>query len=146
MRRSSARSVLLPPATPPAARPRSGVSSRSLAWRAGNYTLDPIRCTSRSAPARVYPAPNRSQMTSVIPQHQSAIDLWPRAAYRHTNLVGLAVGLAMAGVINGLDIGAVALGGERLQHRTRPAKAQAANHASDQHYGLIDRVDLSPYP
>jgi hypothetical protein len=67
LRRSSARSVLLPPATPPAAWPRSGASSRSLAWRAGSYMLDPIRCTSRSAPARVYPAPNRRQMTSVIP-------------------------------------------------------------------------------
>jgi len=30
------------PATPPAARPRSGVSSRSLAWRSGNCRLDPI--------------------------------------------------------------------------------------------------------
>jgi len=41
-------------------------SSRSAAWREGNCTLHPIRCTSRSAPARVYSAPNCRQMTSVI--------------------------------------------------------------------------------
>ena len=59
--------------------------------------------------------------------------------------MGLAVGLAMAGGDNSLDIGEVALGGERLQHWTRTDKAQAGNHASDQHYGLIDRVHVYPY-
>jgi hypothetical protein len=59
--------------------------------------------------------------------------------------MGLAVGLAMAGGDNGLDIGEVALAEERLQHSTRTDKAQAGNHASDQHYGLIDRVHVYPY-
>jgi len=59
--------------------------------------------------------------------------------------MGLAVGLAMAGGDNGLDIGAAALGGERLQHWIRLDKAQAGNQASDQHYGLIDRVHVYLY-
>lgn len=51
----------------------------------------------------------------------------------------------MADGDNGLDMGTVALGGERLQHWTRPDKAQAGNHASDQHHGLIDRAHVYPY-
>src|SRR5215831_15611211 len=52
----------------------------------------------------------------------------------------------MADGDNGFDISAVALGRERLQHWIRPDKAQADNHASDQHHGLIDRVHVYPYP
>lgn len=51
----------------------------------------------------------------------------------------------MAGGDNGLGMGAIALGGERLQHWTRPDKAQAGNQASDQHHGLIDRAHVYPY-
>ena len=66
LRRSSARSVLchrprlLPPGRDPRLVPLAGLAGRELHAR-------PDRCTSRSAPARVYPAPNRRQMTSVIP-------------------------------------------------------------------------------
>jgi len=122
LRRSSARSILchrphlLPPGRDPRLVPLAGLAGRELHARP-----DPVHQQIR--PGQGVPAPNPRQMTSVIPQHQSAIDLWPGAAYRHTNLVGPAVGLAMAGGDKGLDIGAVALGGERLQHWTRPDKA-----------------------
>jgi hypothetical protein len=41
-------------------------SSRSVALREGTCTLQPIRCSSRSIPARVYSTPNRRRTTSAI--------------------------------------------------------------------------------
>ena len=41
-------------------------SSRSVAWRAGTCTLHPIRCSSRSSPARVYSTLNSRQATSAM--------------------------------------------------------------------------------
>src|SRR5262249_4602639 len=56
----------LPPATAPSRQAVIAASPRAAARRAGTCTLQPIRCNSRHIPARVYSAPSRRQVTSVI--------------------------------------------------------------------------------